>query len=237
MNTPDYEPPSLCLREVRKRFELGGTIVEVLRGLSLEVLQGGSVAIMGPSGSGKTTLLHVAAGLELPDAGSVRIRGLDPYALDEVARAAFRRRSVGMVFQEHHLLPQLSALENVLLPAIAERRRATDDDVAWARRLLAAVGLTERGGHRPSQLSGGERQRVAVARALMNRPAVVLADEPTGALDHAAAREVGVLLARVVREANATLLVATHDPELATTLDRTCTLWDGSIRESQPSHA
>jgi lipoprotein-releasing system ATP-binding protein len=155
------------------------------------------------------------------------VAGIDPYAVGEAARAAFRRQRIGLVFQQHHLLPQLTALENVLLPVIAERPRATDGDVARARQLLVDVGLGERERHRPAQLSGGERQRVAVARALMNRPDVVLADEPTAALDRTTAREVATLLARLARDTRTALLVATHDPELAARLDRTLLLRDG----------
>lgn len=221
---------ALLLDDVRKHFVLGGARIDVLRGATLRLAAGDCVAVTGPSGSGKTTLLHVAAGLEVPDAGTVRVAGVDPYRVDESARAALRRDRFGFVFQQHHLLPQLTALENVLLPALAVRPRATDDDVARARALLDDVGLGDRDGHRPEQLSGGERQRVAVARALMNRPAVILADEPTAALDRKTADEVAALLVRLARGTRTAVLVATHDVALAAAMDRRLELRDGVLR-------
>ena len=220
---------ALSLKDLCKGFDSGGERIEVLQGLSLQVRAGECVAVTGPSGSGKTTLLHVAAGLERPDAGEVRAAGTDPYDATESERAAFRRRSIGLVFQQHHLLPQLTALENVLLPVLADHPAASEDDLERARQLLREVGLSERAGHRPAQLSGGERQRVAVARALINRPAVVLADEPTAALDRTTARAMAELLARLTHDTGVAMLVATHDLDLAATLDRALPLCDGKL--------
>ena len=186
----------------------GAAPVEVLRGVTLHVEAGGSLAVTGPSGSGKTTLLQLIGGLDRPDAGEVRVGGRDVGRMDEAARASFRNREVGFVFQNHHLLPQLTALENVLVPGWAGR--VDEVLVRRGRDLLARVGLREREGHFPGQLSGGERQRVAVARALLLSPGLVLADEPTGALDGEAARALVGLLAEMNAEAGVTLIVVTH---------------------------
>jgi lipoprotein-releasing system ATP-binding protein len=185
----------------------------VLAGVSLELSAGDSATIMGPSGSGKSTLLNVVGTLEPPTSGTVSIDGADPYALGERELASFRNRRIGFVFQEHHLLPQCSALENVLLPTLAGR--FNDDAESRAEALLDRVGLSDRLGHRPAELSGGQRQRVAIARALINAPAVVLADEPTGDLDRAAARQVADLLMELHREQRTILIIVTHDESLA----------------------
>ena len=207
----------------------GGVPVEVLRGISLHIRAGESVAVTGPSGSGKTTLLQLIGALDSPDSGEVRVNGRELSALDERARAAFRNREVGFVFQSHHLLPQLTALENVLVPAWGAA--SIEDHTDRARRLLARVGLEERFAHFPGQLSGGERQRVAVARALVMEPCLVLADEPTGSLDRTAARGLIDLLLELNREERATLIMVTHDEASALRMSRQVKLADGKITD------
>ncbi len=205
----------------------GGVPVEVLRGVSLHVAAGEAVAVTGPSGSGKTTLLQIIGALDRPDAGEVRVNGRELGGLDEEARAAFRNREVGFVFQAHHLLPQLTALENVLVPAWAGC--VTRETEERARDLLARVGLAERLSHFPGQLSGGERQRVALARALVLSPCLLLADEPTGALDHANALALIELLLDLNREARTTLIVVTHAEDCAARMGRRVALVDGKV--------
>lgn len=205
----------------------GGVPVEVLRGVSLHVPAGESLAVTGPSGSGKTTLLQLIGALDLPDRGEVRVNGRELGGLDEAARGAFRNREVGFVFQAHHLLPQLTALENVLVPAWAGK---TDEaSVASAKRLLERVGLGSRMTHFPGQLSGGERQRVALARALIMEPCLLLADEPTGALDHQNAEALIDLLVELNRESGTTLIVVTHAQGCASRMGRRVTLTDGKL--------
>jgi ABC-type lipoprotein export system ATPase subunit len=225
----------LKLENVSKAFDsvLDAPPVSVLRGISLEVAQGQSAAIIGPSGSGKSTLLNIIGALDRPTSGRVLLDEVDLSTLDENALAAFRNRRLGFVFQAHHLLPQCTALENVLIPTLvfpkgAPRAEAPDR----ARRLLTRVGLGARFDHRPGQLSGGERQRVAVVRALINQPALLLADEPTGALDRAAAAELARLLLELNREENVTLLVVTHAPDLAAQMQRAFQLHDGQLVSS-----
>lgn len=205
----------------------GGVPVEVLRGVSLHVAAGETLAVTGPSGSGKTTLLQIIGALDGADSGEVRVNGRELGALDEAARGAFRNREVGFVFQSHHLLPQLTALENVLVPAWAGK--ADDACVARARRLLDRVGLSERTGHFPGQLSGGERQRVALARALVMEPCLLLADEPTGALDHRNALSLVDLLAELNRESGTTLIVVTHAEDCASRMGRRVRLENGKL--------
>jgi lipoprotein-releasing system ATP-binding protein len=212
---------------IRKSFA-GAVPLEVLADVSFAVEPGGRLAIMGPSGSGKSTLLAIVGGLEPPTAGGVRLDGVDPYALDPAARAAFRNRRVGFVFQEHHLLSGLTALDNVVLPALAGGA-AGRDVVARATRLLDRVGLSGRAGHMPAELSGGERQRVAVARALVLAPRLVLADEPTGQLDSRSARAVTDLLVDLVAEAGGMLVVVTHSEPLAARVGTVRRLVDGRL--------
>lgn len=205
----------------------GGEPIEVLRGVSLRVSAGETLAVTGPSGSGKTTLLQIIGALDRPDAGGVRVNGRELGGLEEEARSVFRNREVGFVFQTHHLLPQLTALENVLVPAWA----AQADDVrnARAHELLKRVGLSDRIHHFPGQLSGGERQRVALARALVMSPGLVLADEPTGALDQAAAHALVDLLLELNREEHATLIVVTHAEACAARMGRRIALRNGLL--------
>jgi len=211
----------------------GASVTVVLAGLSLSVAAGEAVAIVGPSGSGKSTLMHLLGALATPTSGSVRLDGVDLASLGEAQLAELRNRRVGFVFQTHHLLPQCTALENVLVPTLVggdAASRASARERALA--LLAQVGLAERAGHRPAQLSGGECQRVAVARALINRPALLLADEPTGSLDGESADALGDLFVRLVREEGVTLVAVTHSPRLAARMDRVLELKAGALHST-----
>lgn len=201
--------------------------VEVLRGVSLHVAAGEAVAVTGPSGSGKTTLLQLIGAMDRPDSGEVRVNGRELGGLDEACRGAFRNREVGFVFQSHCLLPQLTALENVLVPAWAGA--VCDARLARARGLLERVGLGARMAHFPGQLSGGERQRVALARALIMEPCLLLADEPTGALDHQNAAALTDLLVALNRESGTTLIVVTHAQACASRMGRQVALADGKV--------
>lgn len=206
-------------------------VTPVLRGVNLSVAAGASLAITGPSGSGKSTLLNLIAGLDKPTQGQVLFEGQDLAGWTQEQLAEYRRRKVGLVFQLHHLLPQLSALENVLLPTLAtpDRRAASSNLVDRARQLLTRVGLAQRESYRPGQLSGGERQRVAVARALIMQPALLLADEPTGSLDQQTAGDLIDLLLQLNREQGVTLILVTHAPELAQRMSRVHRLRNGCL--------
>jgi predicted ABC-type transport system involved in lysophospholipase L1 biosynthesis ATPase subunit len=232
------DTPYLQLTRVVRRFGSpgGAAPLVVLDEVSLAVQSGETVAVVGPSGSGKSTLLQIIGTLDRPTSGEVRLAGQDLARLDEVELAAVRSRQIGFVFQAHYLLPQCTVLENVLVPrlALASGRRTAgnacgEEAGARARRLLARVGLGERLAHFPGQLSGGERQRVAVVRALINEPSLLLADEPTGALDHAAAEQLGGLLLELNREEKTTLMVVTHAMELARKMGRVLELKDGRL--------
>lgn len=215
-------------QELRKGFGPRGGRIEVLRGVSLQVEPGELVAIAGNSGSGKSTLLHVLGGLMRPDDGQVELDGQAVYGLSEAGRASLRNRSVGFVFQFHHLLPEFSALENVALPArVAGQSPATAR--ARALELLADMGLGDRAAHKPGELSGGEQQRVAVARALVNAPRVVLADEPSGNLDTGTSQHLHALLEKLARERRVALVVATHSPSLARQAHRMLVLREGVL--------
>ena len=233
------EPAQVRLDGVVKSFAspgADGCELPVLRGVDLEVRAAESLAILGPSGSGKSTLLNIIGTLEAPDAGQVLWEGGSLAELDEPARAEFRNRRIGFVFQHHHLLPQCSALENVLLPTLAQRGSAIQHSAQQrARELLGQVGLEERMEHRPAALSGGERQRVALVRALINEPDLLLADEPTGSLDAASATELGDLLLSLNRERSLTLIVVTHSAELAERMQRVAILRDGRIAGAEAS--
>jgi ABC-type lipoprotein export system ATPase subunit len=225
--------PLLQLDEVTKRYPGGGGEgIVVLDRVSLELKPGEAVAVVGPSGSGKSTLLNLMGALDRPSAGRVSLAGRDLAELGERGLAQVRNRQIGFVFQAHHLLPQCTVFENVLVPSLATDNEVLRDGAPdRARRLLAKVGLGGRLGHRPGQLSGGERQRVAVVRALINEPQLVLADEPTGALDRVAADAMGQMLVELNRELGVSLVVATHSLALAALLHRTFELRDGRLRE------
>lgn len=216
---------------VGKRFADGPAAVEVLREVTFTLEAGEGAAITGPSGSGKSTLLHLLGGLDRPTSGTVRIGGRDPFALPERELARFRNRVVGFVFQDPHLLPQYSLLENVLLPTLAFPGDGGGDE-ARARALLDRVGLAARLEHRPAELSGGERQRAAVARALIHSPALLLCDEPTGSLDRRTAAAAADLLFELHREGGATLVVVTHSLELAGRFRRRFELVEGRCVEA-----
>ena len=222
-------PPALELRGVRKVFRQGNVELAVLNGVDLMLAPGEIVALVGPSGAGKSTMLHVAGLLERPGGGAVLIEGRDCGALSDEHRTMLRRRALGFVYQFHHLLPEFSAVENVMLPQmISGVRRA--DARRKAEALLGRVGLAERLAHRPARLSGGEQQRVAIVRALANDPKILLADEPTGNLDHTTAAGVMETLIEIVRAHGLAALIATHNLELAARLDRTVALEDGTLR-------
>ncbi len=218
----------LTLEHVTKEFPTRGTPLRVLGGVSLEMSGCENLAITGPSGSGKSTLLNIAGTLEPPTSGRVLLDGQDCAALDEPNLAALRSRKIGFVFQEHHLLPQCSVLENVLVPTIAAGSTSLAT-VQRARDLLARVGLADRLDHRPAELSGGERQRAALARALVNQPALLLADEPTGNLDRANAAAVGRLLLELQQREGMMLIVVTHSASLAALMSRRMELNDGLL--------
>jgi ABC-type lipoprotein export system ATPase subunit len=195
----------------------------------MEVARGESIAVVGPSGCGKSTLLNLIGTLDQPTGGTITLNGRHLGELNDDKLALLRNREMGFIFQSHHLLPQCTVMENVIVPTLAHGR-ATDDDEERAVRLLERVGLAERLAHRPGQLSGGERQRVAVVRALINQPQLLLADEPTGALDQATADQLGQLLVKLNAEENVTLITVTHSEKLAAQMARTVELKDGQIK-------
>ncbi len=219
---------ALALRDIRRTFHQGDRSLEVLRGASFDLQPGEIVALVGPSGAGKSTLLHIAGLLEKPDDGDVLLDGKPAASLSDRERTALRGRYLGFVYQYHHLLPEFSALENVMLPQMLA---GISRSVARSRahELLAMVGLAERESHRPARLSGGEQQRVAIARAVANAPRVLLADEPTGNLDHTTSDAVFRQLLALTRGANLAALIATHNPELASRMDRIVRLEDGLL--------
>jgi lipoprotein-releasing system ATP-binding protein len=225
---------ALTVTHLDKDYPTRSGPLPVLRDVDLTLEPGQALAVMGPSGSGKSTLLHILGTLDEPTRGSVQLESINPFALPERALADFRNRKIGFIFQDHHLLPQCSVLENVLLPTLVGH----DDRLAVrerARHLLDRVGLAERLDHRPAELSGGERQRVAVARALIHRPALLLADEPTGNLDRKTSQAVGRLLLELHREENNILVVVTHSQELADTFPRLLVMDDGRLKSPDNS--
>jgi lipoprotein-releasing system ATP-binding protein len=221
---------ALQVTDLGKDYPTRSGPLVVLRDVNLELERGDALAVMGPSGSGKSTLLHLLGTLDRPTRGSVRLDGQDPFALPEPALADFRNRHVGFVFQDHHLLPQCTVLENVLIPALVNANGRSAGVEKWAKELLERVGLSGRLDHRPAELSGGERQRVAVARALVLRPALLLADEPTGNLDRHTAQAVGQLLLDLHRQERTILVVVTHSAELAKLFPRRMEMADGALQ-------
>jgi putative ABC transport system ATP-binding protein len=212
--------------DLTRRYGEGDTAVDALRGVSLDVRKGELLAVMGPSGSGKSTLMHILAGLDKPTSGEVTIAGTGLSKLNDNELTKLRREHIGFVFQFFNLLPMLDAEENVLLPlSIAGEK----PDKAWVDQLLEQVGLTQRRSHRPSELSGGQQQRVAIGRALVNKPSIIFADEPTGNLDSKTSGEILELLERSVRELNQTIVMVTHEPRAAAIADRVLFLDDGVI--------
>jgi lipoprotein-releasing system ATP-binding protein len=225
----------LLLEAVTKEFPTQEGTLSILRGINLDLKRGDALAVTGPSGSGKSTLLYIVGTLEKPTAGTVRILDSKPFECSPAALAQFRSRNVGFIFQDHHLLPHCNVLENVLIPALADQGAGPTEEKR-ARELLDRVGMADRISHRPAQLSGGERQRVAVCRALINRPALLLADEPTGNLDRATADAVGTLLLELSQEQNILLICVTHSSELAARFPRHVGLQDGLLVEHDPTN-
>ena len=224
--------PVLSLRGVTRTYKTGQGDLTVLKGVDLDILPGELVGLIGPSGSGKSSLLHAAGLLERPTSGEVRIDGEDVGTLDERARTRLRLRSVGFVYQFHHLLPEFDARDNVALP-MRIAGYSLEQARARAEEALGALGLSERILHQPAQMSGGEQQRVALARALANRPRLLLADEPTGNLDPATSQTVFEALQKLVKETGVAALIATHNMELAGHMDRVFALKDGHLEQRQ----
>lgn len=227
--------PVLQLRDLRKSYNVGKpTQIEVLHGIDLELVRGDFASLIGQSGSGKSTLLNLLGLLDSPTSGELNLLGKATASMDDAGRTALRGRDIGFVFQFHHLIPAFSALENVLMPLMVRQGRPSAEDTAQATQLLEAVGLQGLLQRRPDQLSGGQQQRVAVARALITRPALLLADEPTGNLDSQSAGEVFDLFRRFNQEYGCAVLLVTHDQRLAAQCDRQITLADGRIVQDQP---
>lgn len=221
-------PATLEVRNVSKDYVTADGPLSILRGIDLTLDRGNALAITGPSGSGKSTLLYILGALDSPTAGQVTLEAHNPFTMNQADQAVFRNQQIGFVFQDHHLLPQCTVLENVLIPTLPGNG-ATPEAESRARELLTRVGLEQRFAHRPAQLSGGERQRVAVCRALINQPTLLLADEPTGNLDRATAESVGSLLLELNREFNTLLVCVTHSAELASRFPQHRELRDGNL--------
>ncbi len=220
--------PELVVANVTKAYPTRSEPLEVLRGIDCSLGAGENLAILGPSGCGKSTLLHIIGTLDTPTSGSITLSGDNPFALDEPRLAAFRNHKIGFIFQDHHLLPQCSALENTLIPTLADGQPPAAA-VDRARMLLDRVGLSQRLDHLPAELSGGERQRVAIARALVNRPMLLLADEPTGNLDRTTAASIAELLLELQQQEQTMLIVVTHSMGLADMLQRRLELNNGKL--------
>jgi lipoprotein-releasing system ATP-binding protein len=230
VSNPMSQPGNLIVSNLHKEYPTPADPLVVIRDVSFSLTRGEALAVMGPSGSGKSTLLYILGGLEPPTGGTIVLDGANPFAVGETESAAFRNRRVGFVFQDHHLLPQCSALENVLIPTMAPGAAFNGREAEFrARDLLGRVGLSGRLEHLPAELSGGERQRVAIARALINKPPLILADEPTGNLDRHTADKVADLLLDLHHQENTILVLVTHSLELARRLPRRVELLDGRL--------
>jgi lipoprotein-releasing system ATP-binding protein len=223
-------PPLIFLRSISRQFHQGDATLDILRGAELAVWGGQSVALVAPSGTGKSTLLHIAGLLEHPDAGEVFINNIATSSLSDLQRTRIRRNDIGFVYQFHHLLPEFSALENVMLPQMV-RGLGRKEASARGAELLAYLGLKDRLTHRPAELSGGEQQRVAIARAVANAPRILLADEPTGNLDVRTAEHVFGTLGQLVRASGLAAIIATHNLDIAAQMDRRVTIRDGQVVE------
>jgi lipoprotein-releasing system ATP-binding protein len=219
-------------RGLAKSYRSDGRSVEVLRDLDIQIAKGEMVAIVGSSGVGKSTLMHLLGTLDFPDAGTVLLEGRDLFALEESERLSLRNRTIGFIFQFHHLLPEFTALENVAMPLLI-RRTPEAEAASRARTVLTELGLADRIDHRPSQLSGGEQQRVAVARALVSNPSLILADEPTGNLDARTSRDLVALFSRLHRERELTSVIVTHSGAIASACDRVLFMEDGRLSERE----
>ena len=226
----DTPQPMLFLQDVTRRFRQGDTTLDILKGVELAVWPGQSVALVAPSGSGKSTLLHIAGLLEHADGGEVYINSVATSQMSDVARTRIRRTDIGFVYQFHHLLPEFSAVENVMLPQMIRGLKRAQAQTR-AVELLTYLGLKERLTHRPSELSGGEQQRVAIARAVANGPRLLLADEPTGNLDQRTSERVFAVLGQLVRASGLAAIVATHNLDIAAQMDRRVTIRDGRVVE------
>jgi lipoprotein-releasing system ATP-binding protein len=231
VNSPE-QAPVLHLDRLERAYAQGPRVIDVLKGASAAFYPGQAVALLGPSGAGKSTLLHIAGLLERPDRGRVLLDGVDCVQMNDADRTRMRRMEIGFVYQFHHLLPEFSALENVVLPQLIMGRPRGEAEER-ARDILEALGLRDRWDHRPAQLSGGEQQRVAIARAVANGPKVLLADEPTGNLDPPTADRVFGQLLSLVRQSGVAAVIATHNLELAARMDRTLRLTDGLLVEEE----
>jgi lipoprotein-releasing system ATP-binding protein len=222
----------LVVSDLTKQFSGVDGTLEILRGVQLQMKRGDAAAITGPSGSGKSTLLYIIGTLDEPTGGTIRILGQDPFGMTDASLAGFRNQNIGFIFQDHHLLPQCTVLENVLIPTLAGSGAGAAEEQR-AKLLLERVGLGERMTHRPAQISGGERQRVAVCRALINQPALLLADEPTGNLDQHTAEAIGSLLLELAKEQNTILICVTHSLQLADRFPTHYQLRDGRLEQSE----
>jgi lipoprotein-releasing system ATP-binding protein len=235
MPDENQSKPQLVVRGLRREFPTPREPLVVLDGIDLELERGRSVAVMGPSGSGKSTLLHILGALDRPTSGQVELDGVNPFKLSPAELAEFRNHKVGFIFQDHHLLPQCTVLENVLVPTLVGHNGNGAEIEKRAADLLERVGLSERLDHRPAELSGGERQRVATARSMINKPSLLLCDEPTGNLDRKNAEAIGDLLESLRKEEQMTLVVVTHSAQFAARFDRVFELIDGRIEQADPA--
>jgi lipoprotein-releasing system ATP-binding protein len=226
------QPPILYLHAIDRSYRQGAATLEILKNAELAIWPGQSIALVAPSGAGKSTLLHIAGLLEHPDAGEVYIDQVATSQMSDTARTQIRRTDIGFIYQAHHLLPEFSALENVILPQMI-RGLGRKESVLRATELLSYLGLKERLEHRPAQLSGGEQQRVAIARAVSNAPRILLADEPTGNLDPRTSEQVFGALSQLVRASGLAAIIATHNRDIAARMDRRVTLKDGQVVEME----